>query len=222
MLIGLCGLKGSGKDTLSDFLVDSYGFVKVSFADTLKDVLSLIFGWSREKLKGVDEDSRIWRESVDEYWSSELNIKNFTPRYALTHVGTDLFRNHLCQDIWVKVTKNKIREKLSTLQNVVVTDCRFMNEVDLIRELGGVLIHIYRNNPDWFYYYKNNMISDSDLEKLNVHRSEYEWIKTIPDFILINSYSKEDFFQQFRLVCQRNNLNFNRANQNELNEDENN
>ena len=51
MIIGICGLIGSGKGTVADVLVDQ-GFTKVSFADKLKDGVSTIFGWDRAMLEG--------------------------------------------------------------------------------------------------------------------------------------------------------------------------
>ena len=48
MLVLLNGLAGSGKDTVANYLIEKYGFVKVSFGAVLKDVLSVAFGWPRE------------------------------------------------------------------------------------------------------------------------------------------------------------------------------
>ena len=42
MIIGICGLIGSGKGTVSDYLVDEYGFEKISFADKLLDSIDRI------------------------------------------------------------------------------------------------------------------------------------------------------------------------------------
>jgi ferredoxin len=61
MIIGICGLIGSGKGTVADVLVDQ-GFTKVSFADKLKDGVSTIFGWNRAMLEGDTDESRQWRE----------------------------------------------------------------------------------------------------------------------------------------------------------------
>ena len=46
MIIGICGLQSSGKDTLGNILVEKYGFKKLSFAGVLKDIVSILFGWS--------------------------------------------------------------------------------------------------------------------------------------------------------------------------------
>ncbi len=60
MLIGLVGLIGSGKDTVAERLVSHHGFVRDSFAKSLKDAVSNIFSWDREMLegKGIGENSQ--------------------------------------------------------------------------------------------------------------------------------------------------------------------
>ena len=55
MLIGLVGLIGSGKDTVAERLVSHHGFVRDSFAQSLKDATASIFGWDREMLEGNTE-----------------------------------------------------------------------------------------------------------------------------------------------------------------------
>ena len=50
MLIGICGLIGSGKGTVADTLVNDHGFTKISFADKLKDSVATMFDWDRNLL----------------------------------------------------------------------------------------------------------------------------------------------------------------------------
>ena len=59
MIIGLCGAQGSGKDTVANILVSKYGFVRISFATALKDVVAILFSWPREMLEGDTPESRI-------------------------------------------------------------------------------------------------------------------------------------------------------------------
>ena len=92
MIIGLCGIQGAGKDTVGDILVSEYGFIKLTFASTLKDIVSVLFSWPRDLLEGITEESRIWRETVDDFWTEKTGFENFTPRKALQLIGTDLFK----------------------------------------------------------------------------------------------------------------------------------
>ena len=45
MIIGICGFKGSGKDTVADYLVKHKDFIKISFASVLKDIITILFNW---------------------------------------------------------------------------------------------------------------------------------------------------------------------------------
>ena len=71
MIIGVCGLIGSGKGTVADMLVQDHDFTKISFADKLKDGVATVFGWDRNMLEGDTDDSRQWRETQDTFWSKE-------------------------------------------------------------------------------------------------------------------------------------------------------
>ena len=101
MIIGICGLIGSGKGTVADILEEHHSFDKVSFADTLKNAAATIFRWDRAMLEGDTKDSREKREQVDEWWAERLDILDFSPRYLLQYLGTEVMRNNLHPDIWV-------------------------------------------------------------------------------------------------------------------------
>ena len=164
-LIAICGFQGSGKDTLANILIEK-GYTKVSFAGLLKDVVATIFTWNRDLLEGTTEKSRKWRETVDDWWSTRLNIPNLTPRYVLQQIGTDVFRNHFHPDIWVAA----IERKISNMSGVVITDCRFPNEIEMIKKLNGSLIHIHKGQlPSWFG-------KEEDFPK-DMHISELLWTK---------------------------------------------
>lgn len=179
-IIAICGFQGAGKDTLANILVEKHGFVKLSFAGTVKDVASCVFGWDREMLEGSTPEARIKREIVDEWWANRLNIPNLTPRWVLQNFGTELFRNNFHQDIWIAC----IEKKISNYKNVVITDCRFPNEIASIKKLGGFLIHIYRKQlPEWFNDFKKGIIEPPK----NLHPSEWSWIQSDFDLEINNN-----------------------------------
>jgi hypothetical protein len=196
MLIGMCGFQSCGKDTVADLLIREYGFKKLNFSGALKDIISIIFGWSRTKLEGLTKEDREWREQVDQWWATELNIPQLTPRYVLQYFGTELFRNHWHQDIWVKIMENKLNQ-LKT-ENIVVTDCRFENEFALLTKYGGKIIHVYRMLPNWFESYKTN--KDNPVEITSMHRSELEWIKCEFDYELSNEKTIEELYEKIRII----------------------
>ncbi len=184
MIIGICGLQGSGKDTLGSILIQKYGFVKLSYAGILKDIVALLFGWDREMVEGSTKESREWREKVDEWWASRLNMPNLTPRYVLQYFGTDLFRNHFHNDIWVAAVERQLYKH----KNVVITDCRFPNEINILKSHGAKLIKITRGElPSWFGEYESGLIDAPP----NIHPSEYMWIKNTFDLTIKNDSSIE-------------------------------
>jgi hypothetical protein len=145
MIYGLTGAVGSGKDTVAQYLVDHYGFKKVSFAKKVKDVAHLVFGWDRAMLEGCTRESREWREVVDPYWG-------VSPRAALQKIGTEMFRDHIHPETWVKAVIKEIGDELSVNPtcNFVITDCRFENEVRAVHALGGRVVGIQRGaEPPW-------------------------------------------------------------------------
>jgi hypothetical protein len=119
-----------GKDAAAAFLVQEHGFTQMRFADALKDVCSLVFGWSRE-----DMEDASFKQTEDPFWE-------ITPRRALQLIGTDAMRNNIRQDIWVKALERKIRSTFQ--QKYVITDVRFPNEAEAILRWGGHVIRIDR------------------------------------------------------------------------------
>ena len=199
MIIAICGMHGSGKDTVGDYLVETRGFVKMSFADALKDATAAVFGWDRQMLDGRTDESREWRDSPDEWWSRELGRPGFSPRVALQTVGTGLFRDRFNPDIWLLVVKRRLMEHVNESgKNVVITDCRFPNELDMLRDLGARIVHLHRTEvtPSWFNGYKFGCTTDSDLFESGVHPSEYLWIKQMHNHIIENNGTTDQLFHK--------------------------
>ena len=128
MLIGICGLIGSGKDTVAQNLIDNHNFVKISFADKLKDAVGVMFNWDRTLLDGKTDESRNWREQIDQYWTQETG-REITPRLVLQEFGTECMRNGFYDGIWVSLTKKHIIDNPNT--NFVIPDVRFPNKTKM-------------------------------------------------------------------------------------------
>lgn len=195
MLIGICGLIGAGKDTAADYLVNFHEFRRESFAGTLKDAVASVFGWDREMLEGRTKTAREWREQIDPWWSNRLNVPDLTPRLVLQLWGTEVCRKGFHDDIWIASVENKLRQ---TADNIVISDCRFPNEIASIRNAGGRVIRIARgSDPDWFSLAKINV---NEMKKLypNVHASEYSWAQTDFDMIIDNNSSIEDLYSELK------------------------
>lgn len=189
-ILAICGFQSSGKDTLADYLATYKKFKKLSFASVLKDIIATLFDWPRDKLEGITKEDRMWREERDEWWATELNMPDLTPRYVLQYFGTELFRNHWHQDIWLKV----VEKQLSKYDNVVIADCRFPNEMEMLKKHGAKIIHIYRNTPEWVAKYQQG--DDSVNEAQLLHPSERGWIRGQPDFIIHNDGTIEELYSK--------------------------
>lgn len=195
-IIAITGLKGSGKDTIAEIICkhDS-SFIPLAFADRLKDIVALMFTWNRDMLSGRFPESREWREKPDEFWSKELGI-DFTPRKALTTVGTDLIRGTILEHIWDIVVKKKIIDNPMT--NFVITDCRFFNEISVLKSLGAEIIEVQRGElPAWWNIAKSYNLGEFGIdlpkELKSIHPSERDWIGiNDPEHIFYNNSTLED------------------------------
>jgi len=171
VLIGICGLIGSGKDTVAQNLIDNHNFVKISFADKLKDAVASMFSWDRDLLDGKTDKSRAWREQVDQYWTQETG-REITPRLVLQEFGTECMREGFYDGIWVSLTKKHIIDNPNT--HFVIPDVRFPNEAKMLYEVGGQVWRVKRGqDPIWFRIYQ-----DVGVEPKDVHASEWAWAHT--------------------------------------------
>jgi hypothetical protein len=185
VIILVTGLKGSGKDTLADRLVNSnlkgnHYFVRYSFADPIREVCKVVFDW-------VDEDftDTIKKETVDPYFG-------ISPRQAMQWIGTEafqylignefpLFKETVGRTVWVKKFL-KWREKHSYIKNVVIPDWRFPHEQMEIIENSSEKIKFVR--------VENRRIKPDD-----VHESERHIPNLSVDVEIRNDYSLEDFYE---------------------------
>tara|TARA_R110002049_G_scaffold130135_1_gene288284 strand:- start:94 stop:747 length:654 start_codon:yes stop_codon:yes gene_type:complete len=182
MLIGVVGLIGSGKGTVSDRLEQKHNFRKDSFARSLKDAVSSMFNWDRDMLEGKTDQSRAWREKPDVFWSKRFG-KDVTPRWVLQYFGTEVMRQGMHDAIWIDSCMARYDGKPT-----VIADTRFENEIKIIREMGGSILLVKRGqDPDWFTdYVEGNVVPK------NVHLSEYAWAKSEYDHLITNDGTLED------------------------------
>lgn len=200
MIIGICGLIGSGKDTAADYLVNIHNFKRESFASTLKDAVSDVFGWDRDMLEGRTQSSRDWREQVDEWWANRLGMPHLTPRFILQNWGTDVLRNHFHDDMWIASLENKLR---TTKDSIVISDCRFPNEIKGLKEQGAKVIWVRRGiTPHWYdiaaLANNGDMKAKQWLTENNIHASEYSWAGTHFDKVVYNDSTFDALYDQLK------------------------
>jgi len=211
MIIGVCGFIGSGKDTVADYLTNFHEFRRESFANSLKDAVSMVFGWDRTLLEGRTKQAREWREQRDEWWSSRLG-QEITPRWILQYWGTEVCRRAFHDDIWIAALENKLR---NSKDDIVISDCRFPNEIKSIKDAGGIVVRVVRGpEPEWYnaavaYNRGPNgnaewALSKAKLDRLKIHASETAWVGTKFDYVLDNNGTIDDLFDQVKnLVSNR-------------------
>jgi len=208
MIIGVCGLIGAGKDTIADYLVNIHQFRRESFANTLKDAVASVFGWDRELLEGRTRHSREWREQRDEWWSNRLGM-NITPRWVLQYWGTEVCRRGFHDDIWIASLENKLRK---TTDDVVISDCRFPNEIAAIKRAGGLVVRVHRGpDPEWYALAEavnagpkhiGWALARDQLNKFNIHASETAWIGTNFDAVIDNNATMDHLYNQVKSLVQ--------------------
>jgi len=170
-VIGIMGKKRSGKDTLADVVCDHMGTArchKYNLATPIKDACRILFHMSDSQL--YDHDSK---ETPDPRWGGS------TPRQLFQWLGTDIFRNQLDRDFWLKHAKMYIEQ--SNYDTILIPDIRFKNEMDFIRSFPrNCIIHVKRNDKS---------IRDQ-------HESE-TFVDEVPsdsvDFIIVNNGDLSDY-----------------------------
>jgi hypothetical protein len=193
MLIGLVGFAGSGKGTVGDILVNKYEFTKMSFADALKDAVSVIFGWDRSLLEGETDESRLFRETEDVWWTERLGY-SVKPRHMLQLMGTEAGRNVFHRDLWV----HTVARRMMSIKNVVIPDVRFPNEINFIKSNGGSVVRVIRGKePKWYGTAEvaNGVTFQSrecveTMKGLGIHPSEWAWIGSQFHYQINNSGTK--------------------------------
>ena len=205
MIIGICGFIGSGKDTAANYFVAQHGFKRDSFAGALKDAVATVFGWDRELLEGLTPEARTWREQVDPWWAKRLNMPKLTPRWVLQYWGTDVCRRAFHDDIWIAALENRLRHRNG---HTVISDVRFPNEIQAIRNAGGVIIWIKRGPlPEWYSCaltenttHENEQWLLEDAHQLmpqrypQIHQSEWAWVGSVFNHEIENNGTVEELY----------------------------
>jgi hypothetical protein len=169
-----------------------------------------VFGWDRELLEGRTKQAREWREQVDPWWAERLKMPKLTPRWVLQYWGTEVCRAGFHDDIWIASLENKLR---NSTDDIVISDCRFPNEIWSIKAAGGIVVRVTRGpEPAWYdaavsvnHGPEGNStwsLSKSRLDQARVHASEYAWAGTRFDAVLDNNSSLDHLYQQVTHLVQ--------------------
>tara|TARA_R110000737_G_scaffold64874_2_gene92605 strand:+ start:919 stop:1599 length:681 start_codon:yes stop_codon:yes gene_type:complete len=125
------------------------------FADTIKDIACMLIGCTRAQL----EDQEFKQKELGEEWwycvaddgsyipyeqnlhkNKVVNLVKLTPRKLLQLLGTECGRQIIHPNIWV----NSLFADYKKDSNWIITDVRFTNEAQTIKDRGGIMIRINR------------------------------------------------------------------------------
>ena len=136
-IVGLLGKARSGKDTFASFLIEDHGYTRFAFADPLKAA-------ALEVDPIVDTlDDGYWRLSEEvSIYGWEQAKERAEVRGTLQRLGTAM--RGVNPSIWLDATMIPAREANAAGKAIVITDVRFPNEAEAIRDAGGVLVRIER------------------------------------------------------------------------------
>jgi hypothetical protein len=146
-VISITGKIGSGKDTAADIiksLSPSYNWEVKKFAGKLKTVASILTGIPVEKF----EDQEFKKTLLGKEWSTWNDHEEpvfMTVRDLLQKLGTEAMRDGLHQDSWINAMWADYKLD-KTYPNWIITDTRFMNEVESVNNHDGILIRIKRDS----------------------------------------------------------------------------
>jgi hypothetical protein len=166
-LIGLTGPKASGKDTVARLLQTHCGFISYGFADPLYAEVANAFGISIQQLQeretkehpmsalalGMCMEDGFTANMINALWAKGEHVdlaKPRSPRQLLQWWGTE-YRRKQSEAYWINQTSKRIayamKQQFAT--KFVITDCRFHNEVSMVRDnFGGLIWQIKRPGCD--------------------------------------------------------------------------
>lgn len=180
MLLVLLGWRGSGKDTFANYIVNNYKFRKYAFADSVKDISSDLYNVPRN----LFDDPIKKNEKL-----SDPDLFQYSPRDICIHVGQSIKK--IDPQIWIK----RILEKININKLNVITDCRFPNELETVKNKFPHCKSIW---IDRFDSIPNECVNETSENSLNKKDAEFS-IKN-KDCIETFHGSIDSFLSQFNLI----------------------
>jgi hypothetical protein len=183
MIIGLSGHKGSGKDLVAAYLVKEHGFERKAFADPLKRSVAALFNIpfsDVDKLKMNDKIlvgiGMIGEPEYDQ-WIQHMGYQALSWRELLQRYGTEAHRDVFGVDFWLEYTLPL--GGYYPGRAIVVSDVRFENEANRIKELGGFV---------WFID-RPSVFPGHDLHTSEVFDFDEDWV-------VINDGTIEELYEE--------------------------
>lgn len=168
MIIAFAGRKQSGKTSGCEFTANIFARTLqknasiYNFADPLKKMCIEIFGLTHDQCYGTDDQKN---EYVDCKWPD--NGKIMSAREVMQYIGTNVFRK-MQHNVWAGATIRKIKDE--NLPLALIADCRFPNEVEAVKNAGGLVIKLNRN------LYNSSHESETALDEDRYDQSNFDFV----------------------------------------------
>lgn len=140
-LIGLSGYARSGKDSVADVLCRDHGFVRVAFADPIREALFALNPILHDGVPTVRVQDVIEKFGWDGYKESPYG---FEIRRLLQRMGTEVGREIILDEVWVEIALRRVDALIHEGKSVVITDMRFVNEADFFYGYGAEVWRVER------------------------------------------------------------------------------
>lgn len=151
LLLG--GKKAAGKDTLAVFLKDyledtqSLKVELIGMSDPLLEALLVLNPFVVEAISGTPKRVvELYKELGEDYTALKEDPE---VRRLLQTLGTDLVRNMIDDEAWVKIAERKVRENAEKGIFTILTGIRFPNELAIAENVGGAYtVYLDRDFPE--------------------------------------------------------------------------
>lgn len=160
-LIGVGGRKGQGKDAFAHLLGSDWTVIGMS--DTLYDALLRLDPPVEVGGKNLNVSEFLYQRCSGDWVVAK---RNPDVRQLLQRLGTDVVRDLVDEDAWVKMMERKVLEHLQVGRNVAVTGIRFPNELLAIRRLGGLTVWVERFTPD--------LAEDTHISEVSLNSEDFQ------------------------------------------------
>jgi hypothetical protein len=199
MIISIYGRNRAGKTTLADMLVSEYDFIKISFADALREMTQLFFGinisWKTDEewlvdfgyLDGLDRLFSIVKDknNIKQLMIDKIKYattKNQAYRITLELLGTEVFRKMVLNEIWCAIVVFDVVSLAGDNEHIVFDDMRFPNEFEVLNNLNTKFIRII-----------------SDYEEPEGEHESQKYIESFKsDYVIYNNGTKKDLLEKFK------------------------
>ena len=173
-IIGICGRRRCGKDTIANFLNKDYGYDNKKISTDLKRVIQILFGFSDAQ---VESDAK---DIIDERWG-------LTPRKAMQFFGTEVMQYKIQEILpgidnkfWIKSFIKQYNDE----RPIVISDLRFLHEFEELKKIKSANVFVIR--------------VEREIENMDQHISENDYLNIPTNTIIDNNGSLDDLYEKIR------------------------